>query len=48
MPEKALGHGYEVYVRQLYGEDEVGRVTWRLRRESGGERPKEGRAGKAR
>ena len=30
IPKEASGNEYEVYVRQLYKEEEVGRVTWRL------------------
>lgn len=30
IPEEARGHGYEIAVRQLYKNREVGRVTWRF------------------
>jgi serine protease len=30
IPKEARKNEYEVYVRQLFGEEEVGRVTWRL------------------
>jgi serine protease len=30
IPDRFRNHEYEVHVRQLYGEEEVGRVTWRL------------------
>lgn len=30
IPEPSRAHEYEVHVRQLYEEEEVGRITWRL------------------
>ena len=30
IPKEEYGNEYEVYVRQLFEEEEVGRVTWRL------------------
>jgi hypothetical protein len=30
IPKRAQAYEYEVYVRQLYEKEEVGRVTWRL------------------
>jgi hypothetical protein len=30
IPERSRHHPHEVFVRQLYGREEVGRVTWRL------------------
>jgi hypothetical protein len=30
IPKAAQAHEFEVYVRQMFGEQEVGRVTWRL------------------
>ena len=30
IPERFRGQAYELFVRQLYGGEEVGRVTWRL------------------
>jgi hypothetical protein len=30
IPEEFRGHSYQIYARQVYRKQEVGRVTWRL------------------
>jgi hypothetical protein len=40
IPKRMQANEYEVYVRQLFEKEEVGRVTWRLTPDRGGKERK--------